>query len=80
MATYFFDFRAGEVFSLDEEGEELADIGEAHQTAAEVLADAIRTVILEGKAGQHFTVEVRDELGPVLELSAVLGSKILRKQ
>jgi hypothetical protein len=80
MATYFFDFRAGDVVSLDEEGEELADIAEAHQRAAEVLADAIQTVILEGKAGQHFAVEVRDELGPVLELSAVLGSKILRKQ
>ena len=44
------------------------------------LSDAIRDIAIEGSKDQQFAVEVRDEFGPVLCVSAVLESKIFRKQ
>jgi hypothetical protein len=35
---------------------------------------------LLGQAGQDIAVEVGDELGPVLRVTALLASEILRKQ
>jgi hypothetical protein len=80
MVRYFFDFRSDDVYSLDEEGEELLDAGAAHKEALGALADAIQDIVLEGATNQHFAVEVRDDLGQVLEVTAVLGSRFLRKQ
>jgi hypothetical protein len=77
---YFFDFRSDDVYSLDEEGEELLDVGAAHQEALGALADAIQDIVMEGATDQHFAVEVRDDLGEVLEVTAVLGSRFLRRQ
>jgi hypothetical protein len=34
---------------------------------------------MEGAIEQTFAIEVRDAVGPVLEVTAVFGSKILRK-
>ena len=80
MTTYFFDFRANDVLSSDEDGEELPDAAAAHKAAVEILIGALREGFQEGKADQRFAVEVRDGLGPVLQVSALLGSKIVRKQ
>jgi hypothetical protein len=80
MALYFFDFRSGHAFSEDEEGRDLPDMAAAHKEAAVALGDAFGEMILEGAAGQTIAVEVRDGLGPVLELTAVVESRILRKQ
>jgi hypothetical protein len=80
MIKYFFDFRSGSSFSEDEEGLELSDIEAAHNEAVRALGEAVKDVLTEGIAEQHAAVEVRDEYGPVLEVSAVLRSKILRKQ
>lgn len=80
MAKYFFDFRAGDVISLDDEGIELVHADAAHGEALDALADAINDATLQGQSDQHFAVDVRDDLGPVFEITAVLGSKILRKQ
>jgi hypothetical protein len=80
MARYFFDFRADDTFLRDEEGEELPNIDIAHSEALRAFADAIRDGVTQGRSDQRFTVEVRDDLGPVLEVSAVVLSKILRKQ
>ena len=80
MARYFFDFRTDDAFMPDEEGADLSDAGTAHEEAIDALADAMRDAALEGSVQQRFAVEVRDELGQVLEVTAVFGSKILRKQ
>ena len=80
MTTYFFDFRVGEAFGADEEGEELPDLSAAHAKALAILAGAVKSLVSEGAVGQNLTVEVRDELGPVLNVSAVLNSMFLRKQ
>ena len=80
MAIYYFDFRVDEILSPDEDGVELPDAGSAHKEALGALAEAIRDAVLEGQSEQRLVVSVRDELGPVLQISAVVGSTILRKQ
>jgi hypothetical protein len=56
------------------------DAEAAHSEALGALADALQDVIALGQAGQDVAVEVRDELGPVLRVTALLASEILRKQ
>jgi hypothetical protein len=80
MALYFFDFRSGDAFSEDEEGRDLPHLSAAHSEATAALADAFSEIIVEGAAGQTIAVEVRDNLGPVLKVTAVVESRILRKQ
>jgi hypothetical protein len=80
MAQYFFDFSSAGMVSRDEEGIELLDTEAAHDVALSALVDAARDAVLEGFADQHFTVEVRDEVGPILEVGANFHSKIFRKQ
>ena len=80
MTRFFFDYRANGKLSRDDEGVELLHTEEAHDEALEALVDAICDTVTAGHADQRFAIEVRDELGPVLELTAIFGSKILRKQ
>jgi hypothetical protein len=80
MTRYYFDFRSGDILSVDEEGRELPDADAAHSEALAALGDAIEDVVMQGQSDQQIGVDVRDELGPVLEISAVLLSKFLRKQ
>lgn len=80
MATYFFDFRAHGTLSFDEEGIELSDVEAAHDQALRSLTEAARDAVLEGAMGQQFSVQVRDGTGPVLEVTAVFGSMIFRRQ
>jgi hypothetical protein len=55
-------------------------MGAAHRVALTALSNAIPDIAIEGGLDQRFAVEVRDELGPVLRVSAVLASQIFRKQ
>jgi len=80
MAQYFFDLASANVSSLDEEGEELPHIDAAYGEALCALAHAIMDATVQGKSDQQLAVTVRDELGPVLQVTAVFGSTILRKQ
>ena len=80
MARYFFDFRSDEGLSADDEGLELLDADAAHQQAVGALVEGIRDAILEGAKDQRFAVEVRDDLGRVLQISAVLASEFFRRQ
>ena len=81
MTTYYFDFRSGDTLLLDQEGTELNNIEEAHGEAINSLASAITDYALaEGAANQRLKVEVRDEFGQVLEIEALLSSRILRKE
>ena len=80
MTKYFFDFRSGDVVSMDDEGEDLPDADAAHGEALGALADAMPDSVMQGKADQCFAVEVRDEFCPVLKIAVVCGSTILRRQ
>ena len=79
MTRYFFDFRANGALSRDEEGAELQDMEEVHREALGALVDAICDVVMEGQGDQRFAIEVRDENGSALEITAIFGSRILRK-
>jgi uncharacterized protein DUF6894 len=79
MTRFFFDFRLDETLALDDEGIELPDVEKAHREALGALADAVCDIVVEGQANQLFAIEVRDAIGPALEVTAVLCSKILRK-
>jgi hypothetical protein len=80
MARYFFNFRSGGSSSIDEEGQDLPDMSAAHGMAIDALLDAMRDIAVEGSKDQKFAIEVRDEFGPVLCVSAALESKLFRKQ
>jgi hypothetical protein len=79
MARYFFDLRSAGSASIDEEGQDLPDMEAAHDAAISALSDVIRDIAVEGSKDQ-FAIEVRDEFGPVLRVSAVLKSTLFRKQ
>ena len=80
MARYFFDFRSDGSLSADDEGLDLLDADAAHQQAVGALVEGIRDIVLEGAKDQRFVIEVRDDLGRVLQISAVLESEFFRKQ
>jgi hypothetical protein len=80
MALYFFDLKSADLISRDEDGMELLDTEAAHDTAVVALVDAARDAITEGVTDQHIIVEVRNGIGPVLEVKGVFSSKIFRKQ
>jgi hypothetical protein len=80
MTIYFLDFPGGDVFAVGDEGLELTDVDAAHASALHALADALETAVAQGRADQRLTVHVRDALGPILDITAVVTSKILRRQ
>jgi len=80
MAHYFFDFRSLNTESLDTVGVELSDAEAAHDMALGALVDAARDAVIEGSLDQRFAVEVRNGIGPVLEVTAIFNSKIFRTQ
>jgi hypothetical protein len=80
MAHYFFDFKSAYAHSRDPEGMELPDAEAAHEVALDALVDAARDAIIEGAVDQRLVVEVRNGIGPVLEIAAVFDSRIFRKQ
>jgi hypothetical protein len=68
------------VASIDEEGQELEHIDAAHDEALRAFADAICEALVQSRPDQRFAVEVRDQIGPVLDITGVIASKIHRKQ
>jgi len=80
MSVYFFDLKAAGIVSRDEEGMELPDAEAAHDMALGALVDAARNAVIEGSIDQHYTVEVRNGTGRVLEVAAVFSSKSFRRQ
>jgi hypothetical protein len=63
MTRYYFDIRDGDECAADEEGMELPDIEAVKEEAAQSLADVARNAIGSGP----YSIEVRDDKGPVLE-------------
>lgn len=80
MAHYFFDFKSLNTESLDTVGVELSDAEAAHDMALGALVDVARDAVIEGSLDQRFAVEVRNGIGPVLEVTAIFSSRIFRTQ
>ena len=71
MPRYFFDMRDGDVFSADEEGEELPDVVAAQAEAAATLVEMIVDLAKRehSKDTPHpMAVEARDIEGPLFVL------------
>ena len=80
MTTYFFDFRYGVATAIDDVGRELDNVEAAHEEAVAALARLVEEMTEQGRDDQRLAVEVRDDIGPVVELLAVVGSMIIRMQ
>ena len=78
MSLYYFDLRSADSFSQDPDGTELPDVEAAHEMAVGALADALREAAIEDLLYQRFAVEVRNGIGPVLEVTrqVAIGTKL----
>jgi hypothetical protein len=77
MPLYYFDTRDDGTFIPDDLGLELPDLESVKVEAARSLAELARDVI-PGVLQRELAVEVRDELGPVLEALMTFQAIILR--
>jgi len=71
MPRFYFDLRDGDDLAVDEEGLELPDIGAVQAEAAISLADMARDAVHNaplGPGGHRMAIEVRDEIGPVMQV------------
>jgi Domain of unknown function (DUF6894) len=68
MKRYYFDIRKDDDLAADEEGLIMRDVDAVQKEAALSLADMAREAAPDG--GFHrMAIEVRDDIGPVLEVS-----------
>jgi hypothetical protein len=68
MARYFFDVRDNDSFYSDDDGVELPSIDTVKAQASRALAEIAKDV-LPGSEVRILTIEVRDDLGPVLRVT-----------
>jgi len=80
MALYYFDLRDGDELVADEEGMELSNLNAVQEEAARALiglaGDSVRH--FNGAKSHQMTIEVRDHLGPVMEVC--FAFEIARRQ
>jgi hypothetical protein len=72
MPRYYFDLRERDGLAVDEEGMELRDLEAVQEEAARSLADMARDElrrIAKNGGGHEMAIEVRDEAGPVLQVT-----------
>ena len=67
MKRYYFDIREGDQLAADEEGLMMRDIDAVQKEAAQSLADMARDAV-SGRMLHRMAIEVRDDIGPVLEV------------
>lgn len=79
MPLYFFDTRDNDEFVEDDVGTELPDIESVKIAAASGLAEIARDVI-PGSLKRNLSIEVRDDLGPVLKALMSFEAIILRAE
>ena len=77
MPRYYFDLGDDNGLYPDDEGLELAGIDAARQEAAHSLADMLRDAVREGtgRAVRQMSVEVRNDVGPVIRVKSGLESR-----
>jgi len=78
MALYYFDLRNGDQLAADEEGTDLSTMDDVQDEAAYALSDMLRGEVRVTNGhplARHLTIEVRDDIGPVLEASFAFAIK-----
>ena len=79
MQRFYLDFDDGErPATKDDEGEEFADIDAAKREALLALGAAAKDLSRHGSQGR-VAIRVRDDEGPVLEVSNTFEAKLIRK-
>lgn len=67
MAIYYFDARDNDTFVPDDVGVEIATFDSVKRMASEAMADLAKDV-LPGSVARSLSIEVRDDVGPVLRV------------
>jgi hypothetical protein len=78
MPRYYFVFHDAESVTIDETGEELPTIERARKEALRAVGEAARDFARQRGAGV-LAVEVRDDSGPILRVSATIEITALSK-
>ncbi|HXH43560.1 MAG TPA: hypothetical protein VNK51_06915 [Bradyrhizobium sp.] len=81
MPRYYFDLMEGDVLALDEEGLELSSLRAVQAEAAKSLADMARDAVHSfppPTGRQKMAIEVRDDLGPLLQVNLTFEVETLR--
>lgn len=78
---YYFDLRDADGITIDEEGIDLPSLQRVQEEAARSLADMARDVVAQRFDGSahEMAIEVRDEVGPVLQVRFTFEIDRLRK-
>jgi hypothetical protein len=79
MPRYFFDFRDADGLFRDEEGQEMPGPEAARREAIRAAGGVALDIAGKG-FDSELTVEVRDHAGSVLEVRAVIESRLLRRK
>jgi hypothetical protein len=79
MPRYYFDLRDDRGLFPDDEGVELPGIDAAREEAAHSLADMLRDAVRDGtgRAVRHMSVEVRNDVGPVIRVKSGFEIEVL---
>jgi hypothetical protein len=77
VPLYFFDTSDNDHFVEDDVGLDFADIAAVKVEAARALTELARDVV-PGSLRRRLSVEVRDELGPVMIATMIFEAIILR--
>ena len=81
MPRYFFDLLEDDVVAVDEEGLELSSFRAVQAEAAKSLADMARDALHSFPPAigrQDMAIEVRDELGPLMQVKLTFEVEALR--
>ncbi|MEY9436543.1 DUF6894 family protein [Bradyrhizobium elkanii] len=68
MPRYYFDLKDERGIAIDEEGQDLRDLGAAQNEAARSLGGMARDALASttGSNAEHMEISVRDDDGPVM--------------
>ena len=79
MPRYYFDLYDDSGLYPDDEGLELPSLDDARQEAAHSLADMLRDAVRSGtgRAHRRMSVEVRNDVGPVIRVKSDFEIEVL---
>ena len=78
MARFYFDFHDANGVLRDDDGEELPSAIIARNVAFETIGETVKELTYRHD-GARVVIEVRDGEGPVLRVSAVVETTILKE-
>jgi hypothetical protein len=77
MAKCYFDFREAGALIIDEVGQDVSDVETARAEAIRAVGEIVRELTLKCRDG-HAAVTLRDDDGPLFEVTATFKTRLLR--